>query len=51
VIEHRATDSVSQSFELEPDPAATPLELEIRRSLILGRRPAVVETKPARKAG
>jgi predicted metalloprotease with PDZ domain len=51
VIEHRATASVSQSFELEPDPAATPLELEIRRSLILGRRPAVAETKPARKAG
>jgi predicted metalloprotease with PDZ domain len=52
VIEHRAVQAVTVSFELEPDPSASPLELAIRRALILGDSTARgVESRPIRRAG
>jgi predicted metalloprotease with PDZ domain len=51
VIEHRATQSVTTNFRLTPDPSASPLELEIRRALILGPAKSVAETRPAKRAG
>ncbi len=40
VIEHRTSPRIVENFKLELDPKATPLELEIRRSLIGERRVA-----------
>lgn len=51
VIEHKAAQSVTTSFELRPDPSASPLELEIRRSLIHGAAIEAAASKPARRAG
>jgi predicted metalloprotease with PDZ domain len=53
VVEHTATQAVVVTFSLTADPAATPLELEIRKGIIHGRQTssAASETRPARKAG
>jgi predicted metalloprotease with PDZ domain len=54
LIEHRAGPAVTVSFTLKPDPAATPLELAIRRGIIHGDAPpaeAAAESRPVRKAG
>jgi predicted metalloprotease with PDZ domain len=51
VIEHKAAQAVTTTFELRPDPAATPIELEIRRSLILGNAVPAAASRPVRKAG
>jgi predicted metalloprotease with PDZ domain len=54
MINHTATQAVVVSFSLAPDPAATPLELEIRNAIIHGPpEPAAAasETRPVRKAG
>jgi predicted metalloprotease with PDZ domain len=60
VIEHRAAQSVLSTFELKPDPAATPRQLAVRRALVSPARAGAssateavpaAESRPARKAG
>ena len=52
-IRHTASQAVVVSFSLALDPAATPLELEIRNAIIHGPPlpAAATESRPMRKAG
>jgi hypothetical protein len=61
IVEHKAAPSIAVTFTLKPDPAATPLEIAIRRGIVSGETappaapPAAesraVESRPMRKAG